>query len=212
MWTLNQTQAFLAPIATPAAPAIVLASQLYAGSVQTGTPQWLALIGAGASGMGMEMAGALAFTMILTTFKRKAWLPMSLGILAVVCYAAFAIVGISQAPKGSAFATFVLMSLVAFLASALYSYTQEMRIDEAANLKLLQAETAKIQAEKNRANAEARRARAGNLPTETESYRKVTDFRKLSDSDRARVATMTTADIVREFGVTDRTARNWRNG
>jgi hypothetical protein len=26
MWTLNQTQAFLAPIATPAAPAIVLAT------------------------------------------------------------------------------------------------------------------------------------------------------------------------------------------
>lgn len=157
---LNHLQSIIAPIATPAAPAVVLGAQLYAGSIESGTPHALAVISAFASGTGMELSGALAFSMVLMAMRRKAWGPMTLGLLGVVAYAVFAIVGISQSPKGGAFATFVLMSLVAFLASGLYSYMQEARKDEAAQIELLHAETERIRAEKNRVNAEARRAKA----------------------------------------------------
>lgn len=160
MTSLNQIQAFLSPIFTPAAPAVVLASQLYAGSVQAGTNETVAMIGAVASGVGMESSGALAFSMILLSMRRKAWGPMVLGIIGVIGYATFAIIGISQAPKGGAFTTFVLMSLVAFLASGLYSYMQDAREDDKTQLQLIRAETDRIQAEKNRTNAEVRLSKA----------------------------------------------------
>ena len=160
MPTLNQIQSVLAPIFTPAAPAVVLGSQLYAGMIGTGTPNELASIAAVASGVGMEFSGALAFSMVLLSMRRRAWGPMTLGVFGVIGYAAFAIIGISQAQSGASFATFVLMSLIAFLGSGLYSYMQEARKDERSGLEMVMAETARIQAEKNLTNAETRLAKA----------------------------------------------------
>ena len=173
---LNQIQSLIAPVATPAAPAVVLASQLYAGSVQAGTNEILAGLGAVASGVGMEASGALAFSMVLLSMRRKAWGPMVFGIIGVVAYAVFAIIGISQAPKGSTFATFVLMSLVAFLASGLYSYMQDARKDDEQHLALVQAETRLTNAQARMAKASSgvqQASSASNGQMDTETGRKV---------------------------------------
>lgn len=211
MPNLNQIQQIFAPILTPAAPAVVLGSQLYNGMVQSGTPSLLAGIAAVSSGIGMEFSGALAFSMILLSMRRKATAPMVLGIVGVIGYAAFAIIGISSAVNGASFATFVLMSLIAFLGSGLASYMQDARKEEQAELAMIQAETARITAEKNRANAEARLARSGNFPVKNgklpESYR---DWRSIPQEEKSKISSMSTAEIVGAYGINERTARNWK--
>ena len=77
-------------------------------------------------------------------------------------------------------------------------------------------EKARIIAEESRktevAKFRAELRQGSNLPDgkrkETESFR---DWRSLPNEDKALIPTMSTADIVSRYGVSDRTARNWRS-
>jgi len=71
-----------------------------------------------------------------------------------------------------------------------------------------EAATRKIMAE----GLENDQKMTGNLPEiiPTQESAKWNDWRKLPVEDRALVATMATFEIVQKYGVSDRTARNWR--
>jgi hypothetical protein len=67
--------------------------------------------------------------------------------------------------------------------------------------------------EERREEREARRLPQNVISKLPESYRnfpKVTDWRKLPQGERAKVATMTTAEVMLEYDLIEKTARNWR--
>jgi hypothetical protein len=213
-------QSIVAPLATPAAPALVLGNQLYQGMIMTNVHPFIAGIGATFSGLGMEATGALGFTMAIQAIVRKDFQRAALAMLGIAGYACFVILGLNTTPNATAFASLVMVTLSADLVSGIYQVgrsgerQQESATDQ--TVKTLEAETRNI-------NAKARLAKiSGNIPAQSESignlphpggnlpetYR---DWRGVPDEHRRKMADMTPAQIQQEYRVSERTARNWKN-
>lgn len=203
---LTQLQSFIAPIAAPAAPAIILGSQVYNGMVAGGVPGWLASVGAIGSGAGMELAGALMFSMALVAFRRGANKAAVLALCGVVAYAAFAGVGVSTATNGGAFLAYVGVSLVAFGGSALKTYMDDTAQEQLTTLALTKARAAELRAQA-RVNESSKTETFGNFPQIPETFR---DWRKLPQAERESIRNMTTEQIIAKYHVQERTARNWK--
>lgn len=122
---LSKLQSIVAPLATPAAPALMLGNNLYIGMINAGISHEVALTGAITATIGMELSGMLMCSMALKAFRRQAFGVMWLAIIGAVIYALFVFFGIYTADNAGTFATMVFITLIAYLGSGIYQYFQD---------------------------------------------------------------------------------------
>lgn len=161
---LTKWQAYIAPIAAPAAPMILLGTGLYSDMLKSGTAQGLALIGASVSAAATEAVGALVCVMALEAFRRRTWLVMMLAIACAIAYAGIVYVGISRLENGASFGFTVFVSIIGYIGYGIWGTFQKsdasrmQTTNSQIDLLAAQAEYAKQQAKI--ANANARQAKA----------------------------------------------------
>jgi hypothetical protein len=125
--TLTRIQAFIAPLATPIAPALLLGNEMYQVMVLVSIPWWLSLVGASIAVAGLESSGALACYMAVKSWRRKNWNALALAVIGAIIYTVVVFGGILIMPqkRASVFAVMVFITLVAYLGYALYASFQE---------------------------------------------------------------------------------------
>lgn len=207
----SKIQSIVAPLATPAAPALMLGNNLYTGMINAGIPWGIALAGAITATTGMELSGMLMCSMALKAFRRQAFGVMWLTIGGAAIYALFVFFGIYTAKNAGTFATMVFITLIAYLGSGVYQYFQDEFSDNEQGIKQTKAQASLI-------SAQARLTKAGssnvslaseNLPKVSESFG--SDWRRIPAEHRAKIAAMTTRQISETYRVSERTALNWQS-
>lgn len=207
---LSQIQSWVAPIATPAAPAIMLGNGLYQGMVAAEIPSWLALTGAGLGMLGMEFSGALMCTMAIKAFNKRQWSAMWIGIIGALFYALFVFAGIYTSQHSAVFASTVFITLIAYLGSAIYQWFNEQSEEWRLEVTTIKEKTKMLREERRLEEIRARKSdgnfpqTGGNLPV---TFR---DWRQVPAEERRAIAGMSTAEITARYKCSDRTARNWR--
>ena len=156
---LTQLQAVVAPIATPAAPAIIIGMQAYLSMIASGSPQTLAVAGAVLSGVGMEVGMALMLTVMMIAIRRRAWFVVFAACVGILAYVSFAMIGVGGAINGGAFYSYIGMSIVCCAGPGMLEYLKDGQQQQTAHLDAVRAETARIEAETKRIRAEAKAAR-----------------------------------------------------
>jgi 4-amino-4-deoxy-L-arabinose transferase-like glycosyltransferase len=164
---LARLQSFIAPLATPAAPALLLANELYRIMLLVDIPAWLSLIAAGVAIVGVEFSGALMCYNAIRAWNRRSWGAMWLAIGGAMIYAVIVWAGIAtmEQQRGRVFGVMVLLTLVAYLAYAIYAAfdTADREADKAARASVIAAKAeAELVAEQRRlTNAQTRQLKAG---------------------------------------------------
>lgn len=145
----SKWQSIIAPLATPAAPALMLGNNLYSGMINAGISSNLAMLGAVTATVGMELSGMLMCSMALKAFRRQEFGVMWLAIGGAVIYALFVFFGIYTAKNAGTFATMVFITLIAYLGSGIYQYFQDQFSDTELGIREMDAER-KLQNARNR--------------------------------------------------------------
>jgi len=183
MSDLSKIQSIVAPLATPAAPALMLGNNLYGGMLNAGIPWGIALIGAFTATVGMELSGMLMCSMALKAFRKQAFGVMWLAIGGALVYAMFVFFGIYTAKNAGTFATMVFITLIAYLGSGIYQYFQDMTGEAELGIK-------ETDAQRKLVAAQARLAKASNGVQSVQSVHR-TSVQGL-DPDKLRI----TRDII----------------
>lgn len=161
---LTKWQAYIAPVAAPAAPMILLGTGLYSDMLKSGTAQGLALVGATISAAATEAVGALVCVMALEAFSRRTWGVMALAIACAIVYAGIVYVGISRLPNGGSFGFTVFVSIIGYIGYGIWGAFQKADASKAANadnqIAILAAQTKYAEQQAAIAKAEARKAKA----------------------------------------------------
>lgn len=147
MSDLSKLQSIIAPLATPAAPALMLGNNLYTGMIAANIPWGVALVGAVTATIGMELSGMLMCSMALKAFRRQAFGVMWLAIVGALIYALFVFFGIYTAQHAGTFATMVFITLIAYLGSGIYQYFQDQAQDTELTIKETDAQRKLIAAQ-----------------------------------------------------------------
>lgn len=153
MTDLSKWQSLIAPLATPAAPALMLGNNLYTGMIAANIPWGVALIGAITATIGMELSGMLMCSMALKAFRRQAFGVMWLAIIGALVYAFFVFFGIYTAQHAGTFATMVFITLIAYLGSGIYQYFQDQYQDTEMTIRETDAQRKLIAAQARLAKA-----------------------------------------------------------
>jgi len=198
----------IAPFATPVAPGMLLANQVYQGMAADGIHPALAFVGALIGLAGLELCGVLAFRSAMNSLENKRAVSFILASLAAAGYVLLMVWGVNRSPHAASFAVLAFGSVVGYIAQGIeYSGRQKATtLTQAtqAEIELLKAKTAELRAETKLVKTQTESP--GNLPPENG---KITDWRKLSENDRSMIANMNTKHIQDVYGVSERTARNW---
>lgn len=120
---LARIQSFIAPLATPVAPAAFLANEVFRAMSLVNFPAWLALLCAIVTIAGIESTGALACVSAIRAWQRKSYTAMWIAICGAVIYAAIVWAGIATMAEERAriFGVMVLLTLVAYAVYAMYT-------------------------------------------------------------------------------------------
>lgn len=165
---LARLQSFIAPLATPAAPALLLANELYRIMLLVDIPAWLSLIAAGIAIIGVEFSGALMCYNAIRAWNRRSWGAMWLAIGGAFVYAVIVWAGIATMPeqRGRVFGVMVLLTLVAYLAYAIYAAfdTADREAGKAAldAISTAAAQTELAEAQRRLTNAQTRQLKMSN--------------------------------------------------
>lgn len=153
---ITNIQSAIAPILAPIAPAVLFGNNLHAGMIADGVNANLALVASVLGTGGVELAGALACSMAVMAYHKRDTKIMWVSIIAAVIYAIFVMVGIAQARNTATFAGAVIISLVAYLMQGVWqSYNNKLATEQAET----DMEISLINAQKNKINAETRKAK-----------------------------------------------------
>jgi len=153
---ITNIQSAIAPILAPIAPAVLFGNNLHAGMIGDGVNPTLAIVASVLGTGGVELSGALACSMAVMAYHKRDYRIMWVSIIAAVVYAVFVMVGILQARNTATFAGAVIISLVAYLMQGVWqSYTNKLRTEQAETTMQISL----INAEKNKINAETRKAK-----------------------------------------------------
>ena len=154
---ITNLQSIIAPILAPIAPAVLFGNNLHAGMIGDGVNPTVAIVASVLGTGGVELAGALACSMAVMAYHRRDNKIMVVSIISAIVYAVFVLIGIMQARNTATFAGAVIISLVAYLMQGVWqSYNNKLRVEQAET----DMQISLINAEKNKINAETRKARA----------------------------------------------------
>lgn len=153
---MQVSQAFIAPIATPFAPAVFLGNGVYRGLAAEGVLWQIALIAAVMTVIGTETTGALGFYMAMRAFQSQRWLFAILATVSSVAYIVIIVGGIVSLPNGYVIAILAIITAFAYLNVGMF-FADRHRRDE--DTEGTQVKIDAINAEKNLTNAQTRRMR-----------------------------------------------------
>ena len=156
---LQSIQAFFAPLATPLAPAMLFANEIYHSMVMVDIPSWMALTVSGIAIVGIEFSGALMCYNAIEAWRQKQKSKMVLAILGALIYAGIVMAGIATAENERVriLSLTVLLTLVAYLAYAIY---ESLRKQEVKEDELSEKELAIMREKRLMKNAEVRELKA----------------------------------------------------
>lgn len=157
---LARIQSFIAPLATPVAPAAFLANEVFRAMSLVNFPAWLALLCAIVTIAGIESTGALACVSAIRAWQRKSYTAMWIAICGAVIYAAIVWAGIATMAEERAriFGVMVLLTLVAYAVYAMYTGFDKADSEQAEQAAV---SVGVMDAERKLTNARARLAKAG---------------------------------------------------
>lgn len=147
----------VAPIAAPAAPATMLINILYADLTREAVSSNFAMFAAVSSGIGAEASGMIAAYVGIQAYRKRKYGLMIVAILAFIAYASFMALGISAAKNPLPMVSMIVISIIAYLAVATYTDLRGITQDEQVETEM---KIGLINAEKNKINAETRKAKA----------------------------------------------------
>jgi len=162
MINLPKLQSIIAPLATPAAPAVLLANEIYRVMIDVNIPFWLAIGTATIALLGIESGGALMCHNGVRAWQRKSYGLMWVAIAGALVYAAIVWAGIATMPEARAriLGTLVFLTLVGYAAYAIYSAVEDSEREAAAGSARRIDE---MKAERLLTNAQTRQIKAGGL-------------------------------------------------
>lgn len=155
---LPRLQSIVAPVATPAAPAVLLANEIYRVMVSVNINNWIAFTTSIIAIVGIEFSGALMCYNAIEAYRRRTWVPMLLAIAGAIVYAIIVIVGVASMPeeRGQVLGVMVLLTLVSYLGYAIYtSFDKQDQITVA----VVTSEIDLLNAKRQLVNAETRHAK-----------------------------------------------------
>jgi len=118
-------------IATPLAPAMIYASDVYRVLLDLKYNPYFAGVIASFAIIGIEGTGALTFHNATGAWREKSWSKMLLSILFGVIYTVIMIVGIQIINvRNSTIALLVLLTVGAYIGSAIYHSSEESKAEE----------------------------------------------------------------------------------
>jgi hypothetical protein len=194
------------PWLAPLLPAFMTWSSM---TTRLGFPQWVALAGAGV----VELLGLSAVTTTVQFWdfnanRRANRAPVFVSGLTAGFYLAVVLtvnVIMDTSPVEEKWAKVLLSSLSVCAALVLALRAGHARRMDAAELERQERKEARLLLKEIRKEAE----NSGNLPEPSAPAR--LDWRRLPVEDRDRIRSMSTRQIVQEYQVEERTARNWRS-
>lgn len=156
---LPRLQSLVAPVTTPAAPAVLLANELYRAMLIVQIDHYIALFTSIVAIVGIEFSGALMCYNAIEAWRRRSWLPMILAIAGAIIYAIIVIAGVATMPeqRGRVFGVMVLLTLVAYLAYAIFTSFDKQ---DAANVQDTTLAIQLADAQRKLANAQTRQSKA----------------------------------------------------
>ncbi|RJR12439.1 hypothetical protein C4588_02050 [Candidatus Parcubacteria bacterium] len=156
MINLPRIQSLIAPFATPTGPAMFLANEFYHLSIAAQIPNFLAIVVAITTVIGVEFSGALMCYCAIEAWQRGSKAKMTLAIFGTLIYTAIVFGGFMMLDKdkGQIFGVMILVTLVAYLGYAIYQSfeTQDKKSED--ELKRLKAETNLINAQTRKNKSE----------------------------------------------------------
>jgi len=118
--------------------------------------QSFAIGAAVASGIGAEASGMIAAYVGVQAYRKRKWGLMTVAIFAFAAYAAFMALGISTARNPVAMVSTIIISVIAYIAVAMLTDLRSILQDAQAETDM---QISLINAQKNKINAETRKAR-----------------------------------------------------
>ena len=124
---LQSIQAFIAPLSTPLAPALLYANEMYHTMVSLEIPVWMALVVSGIGIIGIEFTGALMCYNAISAWQKRDPAKTILAIVGAGVYGAIVMSGIFtiETERAKIFGFTVLLTLVSYLAYAIYESLTE---------------------------------------------------------------------------------------
>ena len=154
--TLAHLQSIIAPVAVPMAPAVLLGSKVYGELMKDDVmPHYIALAVSIGSSVGVEAVGGLSSYTAVLKATRRDWWGLFLAVIGVATYIVTLVVSMIyfEAP---AFGFFALLTPAAFMVAALFAADGVKRTEQ---LQDTDKDIARMNAQKNLTNAEARKLR-----------------------------------------------------
>lgn len=194
----------IAPFATPVAPGMLLANQVYQGMTADGIHPVLAFVGALVGLAGLELCGVLAFRSAMNSLENKRRMSFILASLAAAGYVLLMVWGVNRSPHAASFAVLAFGSVVGYIAQGIeYSGRQKATtLTQAtqAEIELLKAKTASLRAETKLVKASVSPVQVGQKQDTPQTVREYFEkYPKASLRDCARVV-----------GCSPETARRWK--
>ena len=168
---LPRLQSIIAPLSAPAAPAVLLANEIYRTMVIVDIAPIIAMVSAIIAIIGVEFSGALMCHNAVKAWQRRSLGIMAVAIIGALVYAAIVIAAIASMPeeRGQIFGVMVLLTLVAYAGYAIYTAFED---DDAISRQAASAELDLLDKRRLLINAETRQIKAGgsvHLSNRTES-------------------------------------------
>lgn len=215
---LGKLQYYFAPLTAPVPTAIAVGTSLHNSLLLIpGTPGWLALLGAVTGAIAIELGGGLMFTAAGKAFALRRWGALKVAALGAVMYVAIVIYSIWVGGDSRPIVGSVLVTLIAYLGKAVFDFLRETQSleTEAQHEKTVAAdrEIKRIDAQRKLAAAETRKVKAEAKAQISANFPEISAKTRWTDvkpDEYETLAAMSTADIMRDYKIEERTARNWR--
>jgi hypothetical protein len=128
---MYKTLSYINLFATPLAPAMLYASDVYRTLTDVQYPETLAVVIAGIAVLGIEGTGALTFHNATTAWRKQDWSKMALAVLFGTIYAAIMILGlILMELSNRSMVLLVLLTVGAYIGSAMFHSFIEDRAEQ----------------------------------------------------------------------------------
>lgn len=160
MLNLPKLQSIIAPLATPAAPAVLLANEVYRTMIDVDIQSIIALVSAIIAIVGIEFSGALMCHNAVKAWQRRSTQLMTVAIIGALIYAIIVIAAIATMPeaRGRVFGVMVLLTLVAYAGYAIYT---SFEADDSRTMADNQAQIDLLDKQRLLTNAQTRQIKAG---------------------------------------------------
>lgn len=203
------------PYAAGSPPAVVLGINLYAAIINAAGSQfwWLALPVAFLGVAGMIATEVYTYQMAAEALAVRAWGAFILALLGAAVCTGFVMFGVYSGANTRALISNTAIAIAAYLALAIKRYLNTIRNQKT---ETHDHELETLTAKRLLTNAEARKAKAQAAQSKVaEENQKVsesfgTDWRRVPEVDRKKIAKMTTKEISQTYRVSERTALNWQ--